>query len=142
MLYTCVTLEGFPAMLSTVPSPQLIVHSVMVSGPGSEAARLRVYGAPSTMVVAPVADRVGAVLRTVRVVDVATDSGFSFGTERELPIAGHVTFNDSRDYDITPDGQHFLMIFPQETDSAGSLTQRINIVQNWFEELKERVPVP
>ena len=81
--------------------------------------------------------------RTVRVVDVATDSGFSFGTERALPIAGHLTFNDSRDYDITPDGQRFLMIFPQgETDSTEPSTQRINVVLNWFEELKERVPVP
>jgi len=80
-------------------------------------------------------------IRTVRVVDVATDSGFSFGTERELPIARHVTFNDFRDYDITPDGQRFLMIFPQgETDSAESSTQRINVVLNWFEELKRLVP--
>jgi hypothetical protein len=35
------------------------------------------------------------------------------------------------------------MIFPQgKTDSAASTTQRINVVLNWFEELKERVPVP
>jgi hypothetical protein len=35
------------------------------------------------------------------------------------------------------------MIFPEgETDSAASSTKRINIVLNWFEELKERVPVP
>jgi Tol biopolymer transport system component len=79
--------------------------------------------------------------RTVRVVDVATDSGFSFGTERELPMAGNVTFNDSRDYDITPDGQQFLMIFEQgKSDSPEFSTPQINVVLNWFEELKRLVP--
>ena len=35
------------------------------------------------------------------------------------------------------------MVFPaDQTDSGGSATQQIIIVLNWFEELKERVPVP
>ena len=52
-------------------------------------------------------------------------------------------FNGFRDYDITPDGERFVMVFPTgQTDSGGSAAQRINIVLNWFEELKERVPVP
>ena len=46
--------------------------------------------------------------------------------------------NARRDYDITPDGQ-FLMVFP--ANEAGG-RQQINIVLNWFEELKERVPIP
>ncbi len=37
-------------------------------------------------------------------------------------------------YDVHPDGR-FLMT----TDTSG---HQINIVLNWFEELKERVPVP
>ena len=47
-------------------------------------------------------------------------------------------------YDITPDGQQFLMVFPvDQADSVAEAPDRqINIVQNWFEELKERVPVP
>ena len=49
-----------------------------------------------------------------------------------------------RPYDITPDGQQFLMVFP--ADQADSVTdtaaERINIVLNWFEGLKARVPVP
>ncbi len=47
-------------------------------------------------------------------------------------------------YDVSNDGQRFLMVFP--ADQADSVTEtaneQINIVLNWFEELKERVPVP
>ncbi len=38
--------------------------------------------------------------------------------------------------DIAPDGERFLMIREEESGT------QINIVLNWFEELKERVPVP
>ncbi len=40
-------------------------------------------------------------------------------------------------YDVTPDGQRFLMV--QVTESEQAATQ-INVVLNWFEELKQRVP--
>src|SRR5262249_11970123 len=40
-------------------------------------------------------------------------------------------------YDVSPDGQRFLMIKASEQESAA---RHINVVQNWFEELKERVP--
>ena len=41
-------------------------------------------------------------------------------------------------FDISPDGQTFAVSrFPEE-----SAPREINIVLNWFEELKERVPVP
>jgi serine/threonine-protein kinase len=40
-------------------------------------------------------------------------------------------------YDISPDGKRFLMIKEEE-----SPTTQVNVVLNWFEELKERVPVP
>ena len=41
-------------------------------------------------------------------------------------------------YDVSPDGQRFLMLKPDEQTSS-SVTQ-IVVVQNWFEELKRRVP--
>ncbi len=41
--------------------------------------------------------------------------------------------------DIHPDGQRFLMMNMQGSEGS---RPRINIVLNWFEELKERVPVP
>ena len=45
----------------------------------------------------------------------------------------------SRDYDLSPDGQRFLMIKAGDENAA---TPQIHIILNWFEELKERVPVP
>jgi len=39
-------------------------------------------------------------------------------------------------YDVTRDGQRFLMV----KDQSGSATQ-INVVVNWFDELKRLVPV-
>ncbi len=45
-------------------------------------------------------------------------------------------------YDLTADSQRFVMVQQAAiTDSEAEPTQ-INIVLNWFEELKERVPVP
>lgn len=77
-------------------------------------------------------------------IEVETGPPFDFGNERPLPIEDFLIFSFHRDYDITPDGERFLMVFP--ADQADAVTEtaadQINIVQNWFEELKERVPVP
>ncbi len=43
----------------------------------------------------------------------------------------------SAEYDVAPDGQHFVMI--QDVESWST---QIHVVQNWFEELKQRVPLP
>ena len=42
-------------------------------------------------------------------------------------------------YDVTPDGQQFLMIDARNT-GEGSLGPQINVVLNWFEELKRLAP--
>jgi len=50
--------------------------------------------------------------------------------------------------DISHNNKRFLMIWPPETteeestteESSTELRRKINIVRNWFEELKERVP--
>ena len=56
---------------------------------------------------------------------------------------GTVQTNAYRHHDIMPDGEHFVMIFPEsQADSDGPVRPQLNIVLNWFEELKERVPVP
>jgi hypothetical protein len=44
----------------------------------------------------------------------------------------------SPNYDVSPDGQRFLMLKPPE--SAEAAPTQINVVLNWFEELKRRVP--
>jgi serine/threonine-protein kinase len=41
-------------------------------------------------------------------------------------------------YDVSADGQRFLMV--KETEAASRSTAQINVVLNWFEELKRRVP--
>jgi hypothetical protein len=45
---------------------------------------------------------------------------------------------DLTNWDVSPDGQRFLMVKPVEQQQAAT---QINVVLNWFEELKRRVPV-
>lgn len=46
--------------------------------------------------------------------------------------------NPGRTYDVAPDGKRFLMI---KMADAQTSERKIVVVQNWFEELKQRVPV-
>ena len=74
--------------------------------------------------------REGPVLSSVRV-DRVTETVKTPDGRYELapiPIA---------DYDVSPDGQRFLMV--KRSEQAQAPTQ-INVVLNWFEELKRRVP--
>jgi hypothetical protein len=41
-------------------------------------------------------------------------------------------------YDVSPDGQRFLMVKSSEQEAAAPT--QINVVLNWFEELKQKVP--
>jgi serine/threonine-protein kinase len=71
------------------------------------------------------------------VVTVATEPDFTAGTPRVLfegPYA--MGSGGGNNYDVTPDGQRFLMI---RRDFGPAPTQ-INVVLNWAEELKRLVP--
>lgn len=48
----------------------------------------------------------------------------------------------SRRYDISPDGQRFLMIKPLAAVSENASVPQVTVVLNWHRELLERVPVP
>jgi hypothetical protein len=49
---------------------------------------------------------------------------------------------DFATWDVSPDSKRFLMIKEQGTTaSGGGGPRKINIVLNWLEELKQRVPV-
>jgi hypothetical protein len=49
---------------------------------------------------------------------------------------GHyATYQTLPSYDVTPDGQRFLL-----TKTAEQGQQEISVVLNWFEELKQKVP--
>jgi serine/threonine-protein kinase len=69
-------------------------------------------------------------------VDVTTQGTFSAGKPRILFEGAYVpTPRSFPDYDVSPDGQRFLMLKPNEQAQA-----QINVVLNWFEELKQKVP--
>jgi hypothetical protein len=73
-------------------------------------------------------------------VDIATKPSFSAGKSRML-FEGQYQLNPGAfpNYDVSPDGERFLMLKPSEQGQS-ALTQ-INVVLNWFEELKQKVPV-
>ena len=73
-------------------------------------------------------------------VDVATQTAFVPGTPRTLfqrryeRLAG-----PGPNYSVSADGQRFIMVKP--ADQQGSAATQINVVLNWFEELKRQVPI-
>jgi len=73
-------------------------------------------------------------------VETTTQPSFSAGKSRLLYEGQYLTSvfpQLGTAYDVSPDGQRFLMV--KELEQATSPTQ-INVVLNWFEELKRRVP--
>ena len=68
-------------------------------------------------------------------VDVTTTPSFSAGSPRVLFEGQFI--GGSRTYDVAPDGQRFLVVRPSEQEAAAT---QINVVLNWFEELRRRVP--
>ena len=80
---------------------------------------------------------------TLRSVDIVTEPAFRFSNEQTLPVEGFNVVPRYRDYDMSPDGERLLMVFPADRADSGEPSRpQINIVLNWFEELKARVPVP
>jgi hypothetical protein len=66
-------------------------------------------------------------------VDVQTGDTFDAG-------APHLVFEKAAaDYDVSPDGQRFLMLKPAET--AGSSVSELHVVLNFFDELRRLVPL-
>jgi len=79
---------------------------------------------------------------TINVVSIATQPTFRFSNQQTLPIRNFLIFMNYRDFDITPDGKRLVVVRPvQQTAVAARITLQINVVENWFEELKQRVPV-
>jgi len=75
-------------------------------------------------------------------VPVETDGNFVRGAAAEIIDSGYVLGNQfGRNYDIHPSGDRFLLV--KSLGGAGSASSAsLHVVLNWFEELKERVPVP
>jgi serine/threonine-protein kinase len=75
----------------------------------------------------------------IMTVKVTTDTNFTHENPVQLPVttAGTAPFAA---WDISPDGRCFLVLRPVEGADSAAPTQQINIVLNWFEELKRLVP--
>jgi Tol biopolymer transport system component len=67
-------------------------------------------------------------------VDVETQPAFKAGTPRALfRTTGYL---GAGNYDVAPDGQHFLMI---RQDDALTNPKELSVILNWSEDLKQRV---
>jgi hypothetical protein len=71
------------------------------------------------------------------VVNVTTQPSFAAAKPRML-FEGHYAADTKNEtnYDVTPDGQRFVMVQPSEQERTAT---QINVVLNWFEDLKRRV---
>ena len=68
-------------------------------------------------------------------VPVETESGFAPGNATEL-FRGYYAGYDGRTYDVSPDGERFLMV----KENAGDGQKDFILVLNWHEQLKRLVP--
>jgi hypothetical protein len=62
---------------------------------------------------------------------VRIENGMPVG--RPTQLFTQARFGARREWDVTPNGQRFLVV------DRGAPTQ-INVISNWFEELKQKVP--
>ena len=65
----------------------------------------------------PIAGTAGITLRSV---DVVTEPDFAFRNEQTLPIEGFTVVGGYRDYDIMPDGERLVMVFPADQTGDAS----------------------
>ena len=81
--------------------------------------------------------------RALMRVTVETEPTFIAGIPEPL-IEGDYVFapGQGRNWDVSLDGQRFLMLKSVGTGIEDAAPPQIIFVQNWFEELKERVPIP
>jgi Tol biopolymer transport system component/tRNA A-37 threonylcarbamoyl transferase component Bud32 len=72
-------------------------------------------------------------------IEIATKPSFSAGTPKMLFEGQYQSLPtiSTPNYDVSPDGERFLLLKPVEQDQAAT---QINVVLNWFEELKQKVP--
>ena len=69
-----------------------------------------------------------------------TETAIAFGSEQSFEIQGRRSALNPN-YDIMPDGERFVIVAPASRTNAAPTVQQVRVVLNWFQELKERVPV-
>ena len=73
--------------------------------------------------------------KALEVVSIKTEPTFTAGSPAVLFTGNYLTATATRQYDVAPDGQRFLMIKQELAERT-----QINVILNWFEELKRLVP--
>jgi hypothetical protein len=68
----------------------------------------------------------------------STEDTFRAEPPRELFTVPTMLDTVHAPFDVTPDGQHFLVLLPQ--DVASPTTDQAILVLNWFEEIQRLVP--
>ena len=82
--------------------------------------------------------------RHLMAVPVEASAAFNAGNPTKVFEAAYLVPNNGVTYDVSPDGKRFLMIKGRAAEATQPLTQPsmpMVVVVNWFEELKNRVPV-
>jgi Tol biopolymer transport system component len=73
--------------------------------------------------------------------DVQATSPFAISSDRRLPIEGFAAFPSYQGYDLTPDGQKLVVVYPAGDAGKGEAEpDRIDVVLGWDRELKRLVP--
>ena len=74
------------------------------------------------------------------VVTIETEPTFLWGVPRPLFTGAYITPTYPT-FTISPDGQRFLMIKgPAQTEEVAPGLTQLNVVDNWFEELRRLAP--
>jgi len=77
-------------------------------------------------------------------VRITTQPSLSFGGPVRAPRSGFQTQGGTfvRTYDVLPDGKRFIGVVTAGQAQSSAAAPQIQVVLNWFEDLKQRVPVP
>ena len=75
-------------------------------------------------------------------VPVETSGDFVAGSPEVLFEGPYPATNSGRHYDVSPDGRRFLLLKQGGNDEEEGEAPIVMFVDNWFEELKELVPIP
>jgi Tol biopolymer transport system component len=76
--------------------------------------------------------------RAMMAVDFTPGTVFNAGAPHKLFEGNFFGTIPQRSYDVMPDGEHFIMIRPEERPDES--VSKLNVVLNWTEELKKRAP--
>ncbi len=75
---------------------------------------------------------------TLMAVSVSTEQGFTLGQPQALFASPGLTLGGGRSYDVSADGQRFVMTMAVGDGDEEAAPPSIRVVQNWYEEFRDR----